>query len=241
MLQTFKGVVLSYIKYSENSFIVKIYTDKFGMQSFIIKGLGNKKNKAQKVCLQPLSLVELNANVKESKGIHHIKTIKLDVGYHSIPFDIIKTSIAFFLAEALEKLIKEEEPNHELFVFIKSSLEVFDLTTKHTHDFHLFFLLRLTKYFGIYPLHVDEPNVKYFDFSSGSFKILKPNHVHCSSKENSSIIKILLKSNFTEENMPKIRNQERKNILSDIIEYYSLHSLNLKTIKSKEILAEILA
>ncbi|MCB9363897.1 MAG: DNA repair protein RecO [Flavobacteriales bacterium] len=240
MLHTFKGVVLNYIKYSENSFITKIYTDKFGMQSFIIKGVGGKKSKSQRACLQPLSIVEINAYYKENTNLKNVKNIKLDVVYQTIPFNIYKSSIAFFLAEVLEKLIKEEETNKDLFEFIYHAFKFFDLSDKNYTNFHLIFLLQLTKYFGIYPLNLNDDDAQFFDLESGSFKVLQPKHPLFSSTLNTAIIKSILRNSFKTDELIEISNLERKKILSEVLEYYSIHSYNLKKIKSKEVLSELL-
>ncbi|MDG1477065.1 MAG: DNA repair protein RecO, partial [Vicingaceae bacterium] len=111
MLTTTKGIVLHHFKYGEKSVIAKIYTQKFGLQSYILNGVRNKKSKNKAVYLQPLSLVEINAVHKEKKGLERVKDIQLYFPFNTIPFDIGKVSIAFFLAEILYKSIKEEEPN----------------------------------------------------------------------------------------------------------------------------------
>ncbi len=239
MLHSTKGVVLHYFKYSENSIITKIYTEKFGLQTYILKGLGSKKTKKQKAYLQPLSLVEMSVYQKENKSLQSLKSIKLDVPFQSIPFNIYKSSIAFFLAEALSKLIKEEEANKALFDYIYNAVEFFDISDKITHSFHLLFLLQLTKYFGISPQENLNKEALFLDLQEGSFKVLKPQHVYFSSKEETAIIKKMLLFDFNNEENFEFSNVMRKNILSMVLEYYSLHSYNLKNLKSREILTAI--
>jgi DNA repair protein RecO (recombination protein O) len=239
MLHTTKGVVLHYFKYSENSIITKIYTEKFGLQTYILKGLGGKKTKMQKAYLQPLSLVEMSVYQKENKSLQSLKSIKLDVPFQTIPFNIYKSSIAFFLAEVLGKLIKEEEANKELFDYIYHSIEFYDISDKITHNFHLLFLFQLTKYFGIFPQECLNKEAIFFDLNEGVFKVLKPQHVYFSQKEETEIIKQMLLFNFNDEDNFEITNVMRKNILATVLEYYSLHSYNLKHLKTREVLSEV--
>ncbi|TXB64699.1 DNA repair protein RecO [Vicingus serpentipes] len=239
MLHTTNGVVLNYFKYSENSVIAKIYTRKFGIQSYILKGLGNKKTKMQKAFLQPLSLVEITAYHKENKGLQSLNNIKSGVLFQSIPFNIYKSSTAFFLAECLSKLIKEEESNPEMFDFIYHAIEFFDLSENNNSNFHLIFLLQFTKYLGIYPQGILDENAVFFDLYEGVFKVLKPQHVYFCSVEESSFIRQLLNFNFNEEERIIITNETRKKLLTDVIEYFSLHSFNLKNIKSREVFIEV--
>jgi DNA repair protein RecO (recombination protein O) len=96
MLFTTKGIVLHHFKYSEKSVIAKVYTEKFGLQSYILNGVRSTKSKNKAVYLQPLSLVEISANHKENKGLQQVKNIQLAEVYESIPFNIGKTSIVLF-------------------------------------------------------------------------------------------------------------------------------------------------
>ncbi|PIZ05346.1 MAG: DNA repair protein RecO, partial [Flavobacteriales bacterium CG_4_10_14_0_8_um_filter_32_5] len=127
MLHTTKGIVIHQFKYGEKSVIAKIYTEKFGLQSYIINGVRSKKSTNKFAYLQPLSLVEINAYHKENKGLQHLKSIKLDIPFQYIPFDVYKGSIAFFVAEVIYKTIKEEEANSELFDFLYNSVQVLDV------------------------------------------------------------------------------------------------------------------
>ena len=104
--------------YGEKSIIAKIYTEKFGLQSYIINGVRSKKSANKFAYLQPLSLVDVNAYHKENKGLQQLKDIKLDVPFRDIPFNVYKGSIAFFIAEVIYKTIREEEPNSDLFHFL---------------------------------------------------------------------------------------------------------------------------
>lgn len=104
MLITTKGVVLRHYKYSDSSVIAKIYTADYGLQSFIIRGVRSGKSKNKASYLQPLSLVQLTAQYQEKKNLHTVRSIQLDILYSSLPFDIAKTSIAFFYCRSIIKV-----------------------------------------------------------------------------------------------------------------------------------------
>ncbi len=109
MLVKTRGVVFHQLKYSETSLIVKIYTEEFGIQSYLVKGARAKKSRISTSLFQPLSLVELVAYRKERSNLHHIKEIKSLFHYTSISTDIIKSSICIFVNELLYRSIREEE------------------------------------------------------------------------------------------------------------------------------------
>lgn len=237
MLFTTKGIVLHSFKYSESSIIVKIYTLHFGMQSYILKGVSNKKNKSQKAFLQPLSLVEINVYHKEKKGLQSLKSIKPEVIYQTVLFNVEKITIAFFIAEILEKLIKEEEPNENLFEFLHYSFQYLDADDDNYIDFHLIFLAQLSKYLGFFPQNVNEEMAHYFDYENGEFKKVLPNHTHFLEKEIAGDLKQIFIATYASK--IKLTSSKRRQVLNAMIDYYTLHFHNLSNLKSIEVLKEL--
>ena len=114
-----KGIILHTIKYGENGLIVKIYTESYGLQSFIFNSVRGKKGKVKASIFQPLNLVELVINLKENRSLQRIKEIRIEPAFQTIHNNIIKSSIVLFLNEILYKSI--QEPGHSdppLFDFI---------------------------------------------------------------------------------------------------------------------------
>src|ERR1043165_4877570 len=95
-----RGVVLHTIKYSETSVIAKIYTEKLGLQSYIVKGVRASKSKSKAAMLQPLTLLEMEVSHRENKHLQYIKEFSRAFVYKSIPFDTLKSTFDFFLLYA---------------------------------------------------------------------------------------------------------------------------------------------
>ncbi|MCD4664768.1 MAG: DNA repair protein RecO [Bacteroidales bacterium] len=169
MLHKTRGIVLNKVKYSETSLIVKIYTELFGLQSYLIRGIRNKKSKIKPSLLQHLALIELIVYHKEKKSIQHIKEIKSAYQFKSVPFDIRKSSIIIFLNEILYKVIKEEESNKSLFEFLFNTIQILDINEKGVSDFHLIFLVQLTKFLGFFPKNNFSKTRDNFNLEDGEF------------------------------------------------------------------------
>lgn len=240
MLFTTKGIVLHHFKYSEKSIIAKIYTEKFGLQSYILNGIRSSKSKNKAAYIQPLSLVEITANHKEKGGLQQVKNIQLSSPYNSIPFNIVKTSVAFFLAEILYKSIKEEETNYTLFEFLFTALQVFDIQENDYVNFHLIFLAQLAKHsgFGIQNKNINSV-LFYFDIQEGAFVDNKPNHNAFTNPDLSQKLKAILNASFNDNNL-SLNNTDRKELLSLFLEYYHLHLSNFDNLKSVAVLQEVL-
>ena len=119
MLSKTRGIVLHQIKYSDTSIIVYIYTEKYGRQTYLIKGAKRKNAKIKANIFQPLFLFDLEVYHNPNKKFQKIKEVVINPVLNTVPNNIIKKSISLFIAEVLYKIIKEEEPNITLFEYIR--------------------------------------------------------------------------------------------------------------------------
>ena len=75
MLHNTRGIVLNTIPYSDTSLIVKIYTEQFGLQSYIVSGARSKKGQRKANLLQPLSQLDLVVQHREKNTLQRIVEI----------------------------------------------------------------------------------------------------------------------------------------------------------------------
>lgn len=239
MLATTEGIVLHFIKYGENSVIATIYTREFGRQSFIVNAARGKKSKSKATLLQPLFLVDLVTYQKQTREIQRIREIKSHQTYQNIPFDVVKSTQAIFLAEMLYKTIGEEESFPEMFEFIQHALLYFDLMEEGSANFHLWFLLRLTEYLGFLPDTSPKGFESWLDLQKGAVVPFEPSHPHFVNKEATVFFQMLASLKVSELETFKISRSMRDYLLSKMIDYYHLHFDNLGKIKSLEILKQV--
>jgi DNA repair protein RecO (recombination protein O) len=239
MLQKTRGIVLHYIKYGDTSIIAYIYTEVFGRQSFIVNGVRRKKSRIRLNQFQPLSVLELDVYYKPSRDIQRIKELKNYLLLHTIHNNIIKSSIALFVAEILYKTLREIEPNKPLFDFIYDSIQILDLKTTGIENYHLVFLLLLSKYLGISP--VDETQ-KSIEFTITDRSAMKKSDMSISlifTAEEKSAMTQLHEYSFKNLEKIKINNNTRSRLLEKFIEYIKIHLEGIGTIKSLAVLKEV--
>ena len=147
MTEKTRGLVLSYIKYKETSIICKIFTESFGIQSYIINGIRNSKSKNIGL-FQPLNILELVVYHKKSSDLQRIKETKLQYLYKTMHLDIKKISMCFFLSEFLSKVLSNEENQNEKFEFILNSLIFLDSLSTGYSNFHIQFLIKFARLCG---------------------------------------------------------------------------------------------
>src|ERR1700704_2138918 len=148
MLHKTRGIVFRFTKYGETSIIVTIFTELFGLQSYIVNGVRSKWAKGQIALYQPLMLLDLVVYHKENANILRIKEVKCFHQYASLLTDIRKSTQALFLNEIINKAIKEESHAQEICSFLFDSFEVLDRLPGNFENFHLIFLIKLSRFLG---------------------------------------------------------------------------------------------
>ncbi len=236
MIETTKAIVLSTIKFQDTSLIVKCYTQK-GLKSYLIKGVLSKKSKKLKPAyFQIFTLLEIVANHNNKGTLNYMKEVQVYYPFHSLPTDIHKSSIALFLAEILINVLKEEEENSILYHYLETAFIWLDTHPK-TANFHLLFLLNLTKYLGFYPSKPKE-NDSFFNLQEGNFSFHKPIANHISGK-NLTLLKSIIGINFDAISKMDFNAASRQLLLNILIQYFALHLPDFRKPKSLAILQTI--
>lgn len=237
MLVSTKAIVLSKLKYKDYDLIIKCYTEGFGVVSYLVKNaLKTKKGKFKPAYFQPLTLLEIEADHKDNRSLQYFKDIKLHFNYSTLHSNVIKSTMVMFLSEVTTNILREEEQNLALYNFLETTLIWFDESETNT-NFHLIFLIELTKYLGFYP----EPptnEAKYFNLEAGKFQPKKSN-IYCVSGEYLIILKQLLGIKFDASKTLEIKSKQKREFLNMILLYFKLHLDGFKQPKSVIILNQV--
>lgn len=237
MQVTTKAIVFSALKYGDTSLIVKAYTASDGIKSYLLRGvLASKKGKLKSAYFQPLTQLEIVANHKNKGTLETLKEAKVFYHYQTLYADMAKNAMTLFLAELLGNSIREEERNEDMFDFLEASLQWLDMN-KDVANFHLYFMLSLTRFLGFYPdvYQIDKP---YFDLLEGEFvatESLNP----ILRGENIYHFKTLLGTNFDAMHTVKMKKSSRQELLKSLIMYFELHLQGFRKPKSLAVLNEV--
>ena len=190
--------------------------------------------------LQPLHLLEMVVYHKNTGSVQRISELKNSPLLQTIPYDVIKSSIAIFLNEVLYKAVRQQSADENLFDFIFNAIEWLDNQDENPANFHLLFLVRLTRYLGFYPERFSASNSDYFDMKNGTFSRYKPDGLYYLSPPHTQNFGLLLQTRFEDIGQLKFSNDERRYLLQKLLEYYALHIEGFGNIKSHEVLEEVL-
>jgi DNA repair protein RecO (recombination protein O) len=235
MLHHTRGIVLHHLRYSETSVIARIYTEKFGLQSYLIRGVRSPKAKIKLGLLEHLSLLEMVVYYREGRGLQNIKELRTAHAFKSMHTDIRKSSQALFINEVIFKSVKEEESNAELFDFLFNSVLELDKPDMFSPNFHLGFMVNLARFLGFAPARNYLPGA-WFNLQEGYFEQQRPAHSHFIFPKHAGSFNALL----NHDNSLMIPSSSRKVLLDKLIEFYELHLPSFGGLRSPEVLHEVL-
>ncbi|HYF70529.1 MAG TPA: DNA repair protein RecO [Ohtaekwangia sp.] len=221
MLQKTRGIVFRFTRYGDSSIIVTIFTEVFGLQTYIVNGIRSKNAKSKIALYQPLTLLELVVYHRESATIKRIKEVKCFHPYQFIQQDIRKSTLAMFMIELINKAVKEESHAKELCEFLITSFITLDTMTSNIENFHLVFLLKLSRFLGIGVENVNE-------VLGGRIADVQVEQA----------LLQLIKSEYNQQ--VSLTNDQRREILGLLVQFYNDHTVMLGEMKSIQVLREIL-
>ena len=237
MLIKTNAIVLSKLKYRDNDLIVKCYTSERGVVSYLLRSvLKSSKKGAKTAYFQPLTQLQIEENYRANQSLQFISDVKLNVVYHSLHSNILKSAIVMFLSEVMSSVLKEEERNDNLYDYLESSLIWLD-HEKDFVNFHLLFLLNLTKYLGFYP-DLSTMEHPYFNLNTGAFEEKLVNF-YSISEENLTVLKQLMGINFDALHSVKLNSKQRQSFLTMLLFYFELHLGDFKKPKSLTVFNQV--
>ena len=238
-----KGIVLKTVKYGETSIISTIYTELFGVQSYIVKGVrqSSKKSSGKALYFQPGAILEMIVYYNEFKNLNFIKEYEWSYLYENVLFDVVKNTVAMYVVEMLQHSLKQPEANPELFYMVEDTLKQLDKgSSVMTANLPLYFSLHLAGKLGFRIQGEYNFETPILDLQEGQFIALKPNHPYFLEKELAEATSQLLSINFYND-LENIRFARvlRSQLLISYQNYIAIHVSDFGEIKTLPILQEI--
>lgn len=242
MVQSTKGIVLRTIKYGETSVIATIFTQVFGVQSYLVNGVRTQAKTSKAHFFQPASILEMQVYHNDLKNLQRIKELKWAHLYKNLLSNVLKNSVALYVVELLYKCLKQPEPNSELFDFCEDAfLELDTCSVEVAANYPIFFAIQLAYFLGFrvqdnYSKDRNIFNPMEGNFSNKNLPLDYPVATNI-SHHLSELLKAVHPSDLSEIRLNK---NIRRTILSVMESYYALHVPEFGTMKTLPILHELL-
>lgn len=243
MLHKTQGVVLRRVRYGETSVIVNIFTELFGVQSYLVNGVRTGKAKTSRAnLLQPASILDLVVYHKENKNLQRLSDFRFAYLYHAVYGDIVKNSIALFFVELLDKTLKQPESGPELFHFVVNSLKWMDRQEGDIANLPLYFTLQVAELQGFRIYGKYQKEKPYLDLKEGTFIPERSSGDYCLDEPCSRITGQLLEvRNMDLLKGIQVDKQIRQELLAGYLRYYQLHLPGFTNLKSPRVLSDVLS
>jgi DNA repair protein RecO (recombination protein O) len=222
MLHKTPGIVFRFTRFGDTSIIVNVFTESFGLQSYIVNGVRSSSAKGKIALYQPLTLLDMVVYYKENAHVKRIKECKCLHQYHSIHTDVRKSAIAMFLNELLNKTVKDESHTRDLYGFISNSLIALDDLEQHYENFHLIFLIKLSRLLGF-----------------GANLVIEVLSGRLTDRKVESKLEELLSADY--HTPIRMTITQRREILDLLLRFYKDHMDSLGEFKSVQVLQEALS
>jgi len=237
-----KAVVLRTVKYGETSIIATMYTELFGVQSYIVKGVRKTNKKGGQVSYyQPGALLRLHVYHNTLKHLQFIKEAQWDYLFTDIFFDVTKNAVAMYIVELLQHVLKQPEANPDLFYAIEEALTQLDKNNNaFAANLPLYFTLRLCAELGFQIQGTYTAATPFLDLHEGVFVADEPLGLNSIGGElAAATAKIAAIHFYSELENIKLNQSLRRMLLQAYQDYMKHHISGFGEIKSLKILHEI--
>ncbi len=239
MQEKLEGIVINVIKYNEKHNIARIYTDKLGMFSFLVRQGTTHAARMRNAMFMPLSMIEFEARMQPGRELGTLYDVRRTAMLQSIYSDPMKNAIAMFLSELLSHTIHEQEQNMVLYSYIKSCIVRLEEEQSSVANFHICFLYRLGQFIGIQPDIESYRNGYWFNMNEGVFTQSPHAGMKTVPPEQAQVLPLLSRMTFDNMHHFKFNREQRNEILEMILSYYRLHHSTLGTLRSPEVLKQL--
>lgn len=239
MLTRAEVLVLRKLRYGDNSLILTTFSRECGLLSFIVSLSKRSKNGLRPANFQVLTLLELVYYEKQKSQLKRLKEARMVETYQRIPYEPVHSSIALFLAEILQHVLREEEAQERLYDFLKEALLHLDALRTGLGKFPLAILMHLSRHLGFGPEEQAGDQV-YFDLVEGKYSresIAHPHYIEGRVKEAWSALSRLP---WAEHQELDLQGASKRALLEALLDYYRLHLTDFGTLRSLEVLRAVL-
>jgi DNA repair protein RecO (recombination protein O) len=231
-----RAIVLRTVKYGENKLIVDFLTRDVGRESSVWKFSGERRIKVARQLFQPLAILDIDVVNSSAGQLSRIKEARLASVYTSLPFDEIKLSLAFFVAEFLTYATRDLHDDKALYDFVEQSLLWLDASEKGIANFHLMFMMRMSRFLGFFPDMTTYREGYIFDLRDGRFSGELPSHGDVLLPDDAKKMHILMRMNPSNLHHFKMTQKERNRIIDFSLKFYRLHIPQFGEMKSLGVL-----
>lgn len=232
MIEKIEGIVLDLRRHNDKSSVVTLYTRQRGRVAFIVSASG-KSGIRNNALLRPLSVIESNVNFSNSKELNRLSSYSPTYLYEDLYYNPYKSAVAMFLADFLNRLLRNSSSESNLYDYIVDSARILDSApARMTADFHIVFLVDMLYFAGIHPDLSGFAQGRWFDMRQGVFTDCVPPHPDRLGGKESEFVLNLMRIKYFNSKKFGFDREARNRILDMLVRYYSVHIPGMSSIST---------
>lgn len=239
MIAKTEAIVLHSFKYGEQKLVVDMFTRDHGRLTFMVPLPKSAKGRLKKQYFQPLTPLTVAYDYRPSLQFQKLTDAGILQPLSSIQTSPSKLAISMFVAEFLYHALKGEQQNDPLFAYLCSAIEWLDGRPSQYANFHLAFLIHLSRFLGFYPNLDGYEAGSYFDLRAGTFCTAPPPHHDLLQPAEAAMMQTLMRMDFATMHLFRMNRQQRAQLLDVALRYYRLHLPDFPQLRSVEVLKEL--
>jgi DNA repair protein RecO (recombination protein O) len=234
------GIVLAALPYNDNTQFLHIYTERFGRVTYRQKLRKTRRDPSVRMLQAPLTILSMEVKHQPTTRIQEFEEVSvLSSPYFTTATNPTKASQCLFVAELLDRTIREEESNPELFTFLHQSVELFELIEEGSANFHLIFTARLCEHLGFSINTENYHEGMCFDIHEGIFTDAPIPHPYYLDADSSFHFHHVLQLGFSDLSTLRLNRDERNTFVETLLMFLQAHLPEMGAIKSFEVLKEL--
>ena len=236
--------MLRTVMYGDTSVICTIYTELFGVQGYIMKGVrkGTRKSAPKMNYFQPASILELIVQHHPLKQLQFVKEVQWAILYNQVSTNVVRNGIAMYIIELLQHSLKQPEAHPELYYLVEDTLKQLDSGNETlAANLPLYFMLHLSSELGFRITDNFSDRRPILDLQEGAYVEETPSHPYYLADRAARLIADLSHIQFYNElENFKVNRELRRQGLYALQDYFKLHISDFGELKTYSILQEIL-
>lgn len=233
------GIILHSLHYGDRKVILDVFTEAAGCVSFITASKTSSQRGIRPSTWQPLALVEVVWEPHPKSSLQKPQELTLWQPWRDLSFRPLKSAVSLFLSDFLFHALRSEQQNALLFDFVVASLRWFDQAESRYSNFHIVFLLHLSRFLGFMPNVDDWQPRSYFDLQAASFVAILPHHPYYLEPDEAALVCKFFRMDYRSMRAVALNGRARRRTLDLIVLFYRLHLPEFPELKSLEVLSEV--
>ncbi len=235
-----EGVVLRTVRHNDQHTIVRLYTPDLGAIGCLTPAGNGKEACRRRGMLIPLSRIRCVVSISPGRELHRLRDVQVvDQSLLAILSHPVKGALAQFIADLLDAVLREPQPDAVMYEFISLVGRELAATEKGVANYHLLTLLRLAHHLGIEPDWGEYRRGWWLDEVEGTFRGTPPMHGHFATPAESRVLTAMHRLGAAGLGKLRLNSEQRNYFVDRVIEYYRLHDIRVGRLQSLGILRQL--